>query len=186
MKETWKKNKKQTVSLKTSLNIEIIHTCGPIHQQFNWLPKLTRSCSLLQVALLTLRPLVSSPLEVGVNTQLNDTHLTPFLSSFLSFLSVCLQARCFHSVQRSPPEFCRITPFPQHFNNLYSFAYGDDTRVVSLLSGLSFLPFQPIRFLSSINHQTVTPDFSVPVCVEGHAFISLQLNLELGPKKVRS
>lgn len=94
--------KKQTVSLKTSLNIEIIHTCGPIHQQFNWLPKLTRSCSLLQVALLTLRPLVSSPLEVGVNRQLNDTHLIPFLSSFLSFLSVCLQARCFHSVQRPP------------------------------------------------------------------------------------
>lgn len=70
---------------KSSLNIEIIHTYGPIHQQFNWMPKLTRSCYLFQLALLTLRSLVSCPLEVGVNTQLNYTHLTPSLSSFLPF-----------------------------------------------------------------------------------------------------
>lgn len=56
-------------------------------------------------------------------------------------------------------------------------------RVISLLSGLSFLAFQPIGFLSSINPWTVTPDFSVFLHVDGHAFISLQLNLELDQKK---
>lgn len=141
-----------------------MHTCGPIHQQFNWLPKLTRSCSLFQVPLLTLRSRVSSPLEVGGNTQPNCARLTPSLSS--SFFFVCLQARCLRSVQRPPLKFCILTPFPQRFNDFYSFAYADEIRVVSLLSGLSCLTVQPIRLLSSINHWTVTLHCSVPVHVK--------------------
>lgn len=114
---------KHTVS-KYYIIYKVIHTCGPIHQQFNWLPKLTRSCSLFQVALLTLRSRVSSPLEVGGNTQPNCACLTPSLSSFLFF---CLPAGPVSLFcPASPLKFCLLTPFPQRFNDFYSFAYADD------------------------------------------------------------